>query len=113
MPGRSGAARTATSHPDRDRLLALRGGLIFHSRSLSAHLLQVRISQKPLERGVFTLERFEPLDPSPRPGWVTQLSTWPSSGRPNRSITAGGRFVELRVNSRYRGVNTRRPGVNS
>jgi hypothetical protein len=109
--------------------------------------VQFRISQKPLERGVFTLEVVEPLDvlpgpngspptarrtestcgesplrrSSPRPGLVTrqprrQQSGGPtvrSSRRSNRSITAGGRFVELGMNSRYRGVNTRCPGVNS
>jgi hypothetical protein len=32
---------------------------------------------------------------------------------PNRSITAGERFAELGMNSRCRGVNTRRPGMNS
>jgi len=38
----------------------------------------------------------------------------PRSGRrSNRSINAGGRFVELGMNSRYRGVNTRCPGMNS
>jgi hypothetical protein len=34
------------------------------------NFLQFRISQKPLERGVFTLKAVEPLDPSPRPGLV-------------------------------------------
>jgi hypothetical protein len=36
----------------------------------------------------------------------------PVAGR-NRNITAGGRCVELGMNSRYRGVNTHRPVVNS
>jgi hypothetical protein len=36
-----------------------------------------------------------------------------SPGRSNPNITAGGRCVELGMNSRYRGVNTRRPGMNS
>ena len=85
------------------------------------NFLQFRMSQKPLERGVFTLTAVEPLDLSARPGLVTRQLRRPSrarptvrsSGRPKRSITTGGRSVELRVNSRYRGVNTRCPGVNS
>src|SRR3984957_10879313 len=48
---------------------------------LERTFLQFHISQKPLERGVFTLEIFEPLDPSPRLGLVTRLLIRPSSGR--------------------------------
>jgi hypothetical protein len=40
-----------------------------------------RISQKPLERGVFTLEVFEPLDSLSRPGLVTRQPRRQQSGR--------------------------------
>jgi hypothetical protein len=45
------------------------------------NFLQFHISQKPLERGVFTLEVFEPLDSSPRQGLVTGQPRPQSSGR--------------------------------
>ena len=49
-------------------------------------LLQFRISQKPLERGVFTLERFEPRDPPARPGSVTRQPRRQSSGRAHGAL---------------------------
>ena len=45
--------------------------------------LQFRISQKPLERGVFTLKPVEPRDPPARPGSVTREPKRQSSGRAN------------------------------
>jgi hypothetical protein len=51
----TGVVRRAPKWRSEDRNVAARNSF------------QFRISQKPLERGVFTLELFKPLDFSPRP----------------------------------------------
>jgi hypothetical protein len=66
-------------------------------RDLREHnFRQSRVSQKPLERGVFTLKAFEPLGPWPRPGLVSRLLRRPSSGR------ADGAFQWPAESKRYR-----------
>jgi hypothetical protein len=62
---------------------------------VSATFLQLRISQKPLERGVFTLKAFEPLDPSPRTGLV-YATTGTAIERPGpRCVPVAGRIKAL------------------
>jgi hypothetical protein len=64
-----------------------------------------RTERQPAPRGVPKVRVAKSLQP-PAP-------TLHNFGQSNRNITAGRRCVELEMNSRYRGVNTHRPVVNS
>jgi hypothetical protein len=78
-------SRSALDHPGR----RLTGVLVDNWGDLDrppVHFRQFRISQKRLERGVFTLEVFEPLDPSAQPGFVARQPRRQSSGPAHRAF---------------------------